>query len=44
MMLTDLLLGGVIYLLLEFFTDNECTHEVDMPTPDRWPSLKQQGQ
>jgi len=36
--------GGVIYLLLEFFTDNECTHKIDMPTPDRWPSLKQQGQ
>jgi hypothetical protein len=33
--------GGVLYLLLEFFADNQCSHKVDMPTPDQWPSLKQ---
>jgi hypothetical protein len=33
--------GGVLYLLLEFFSDNECSRQVDVPTPERWPSLKQ---
>jgi len=33
--------GGVLYLLLEFYSDNECTRKVDMPTPEQWPSLKQ---
>jgi hypothetical protein len=34
----------VFFVLLQFFTDNECTHEVDMPTLDQWPSLKQREQ
>ncbi|MHC4692675.1 MAG: type VI secretion protein IcmF/TssM N-terminal domain-containing protein [Planctomycetota bacterium] len=33
--------GGVLYLLIEFFSDNECSRQVDMPTPEQWPSLKQ---
>ena len=33
--------GGVLYLLLEFFSDNECSRQVDVPTPEQWPSLKQ---
>lgn len=33
--------GGVFYLLLEFFSDSECTYPVDVPRPDQWPSLKQ---
>ncbi len=32
--------GGVLYLLLEFCSDNECAHKVDVPTPEQWPSLK----
>jgi hypothetical protein len=31
----------VLYLLLEFFTDSECSYKVDVPEPDQWPSLKQ---
>ena len=33
--------GGVLYLLLEFFSDSECKYMVDVPKPDQWPSLKQ---
>ena len=33
--------GGVLYLLIEFFSDNECSRQVDVPTPEQWPSLKQ---
>ena len=32
--------GGVLYLLLEFFSDNECERKVDVPTPEQWPSLQ----
>jgi len=27
----------VLYLLVEFFSDNECSRKVDMPTPEQWP-------
>jgi hypothetical protein len=30
----------VLYLLLEFFSDNECSRKVDVPTPEQWPSLQ----
>jgi hypothetical protein len=33
--------GGVLFLLIEFFSDNECSRQVDVPTPEQWPSLKQ---
>jgi hypothetical protein len=33
-------LGGVLFLQLEFFKDNDCKYPVDLPSPDQWPSLK----
>jgi len=31
---------GVFYLQLEFYKDIDCTHPVNFPRPDQWPSLK----
>jgi len=33
--------GGVLYLRLEFFRDQECKQAVNVLTSDQWPSLKQ---
>jgi hypothetical protein len=33
--------GGVLYFRLDFFRDRECKQQVNILTPDQWPSLKQ---